>query len=235
MSGQGSSSRLLPRRARLALFGTVAALHAGAFATFGQDTGELVPSPNRAIAVALVMPGRPSQTAQPSTSVRHPVEPSVPSEHSPTVHALPRVVSSAAQPSVSDAPYAVPDSAEHPSSPTEPSQAPSPSGRLAPPQQPTNGGAGGGKTDYGTLVAIELNRLKTYPPAARAARNTGSARFSYSVSHHGRIERFALIGSSGFSVLDDAAARLFAAVRLPPPPGGSFHSTVTINYSLRTP
>ena len=102
----------------------------------------------------------------------------------------------------------------------------------APPQQSAAPSAGGGKPDYGTLVALALDRRKRYPPAARSAHETGSVRFAYVVNAAGRFASARLVQSSGHAALDDAAAQLFDEVRLPPPPAGLFRSVVTIHYAL---
>ncbi|WDF70929.1 TonB family protein [Novosphingobium sp. KACC 22771] len=91
---------------------------------------------------------------------------------------------------------------------------------------------GCGKPDYGTLVALELNRLKRYPATARAAHISGAVTFAYVVDAKGRITRTDLVRSSGYGDIDEAAAALFDAAHLPPPPEGQFRSTVTIRYAL---
>jgi protein TonB len=89
------------------------------------------------------------------------------------------------------------------------------------------------RASYASLLAAELNRHKLYPASARAAGVTGSVGVAFTVGAAGEVVSHAITRSSGSSALDRAVEAMVAAVRAPPPPGGSFHASTTVNFSIQ--
>ncbi|MDK9695781.1 MAG: energy transducer TonB [Siculibacillus sp.] len=85
---------------------------------------------------------------------------------------------------------------------------------------------------YSALVSAELRRHRHYPPAAREAGITGTVTVSFVIGADGRVTSHAIVRSSGHAVLDGAARSMMSALSLPPPPGGSFRSTVPVRFDL---
>ena len=81
-------------------------------------------------------------------------------------------------------------------------------------------------------MVAELNRHKRYPEAARASGAQGVVVVSFVVGPSGRVVSHAVTRSSGQAVLDSAVGQMMAAVRLPPPPGGSFRASAPIRFSF---
>ena len=88
------------------------------------------------------------------------------------------------------------------------------------------------RLNYGAVIAAELNRHKFYPPRARARGETGSVEVSFTVGGAGRIVAHSIYRSSGSSALDGAVHSMMASTHAPPPPGGSFHGSIVINFNL---
>lgn len=96
-----------------------------------------------------------------------------------------------------------------------------------------NGAASAGaRANYGAIVAAELNRHKFYPPAARAAGETGSVGVTFVIGPSGRVVSHAITSSSGSAALDAAVRNMMASAHAPPPPGGSFRGSININFNL---
>jgi protein TonB len=89
------------------------------------------------------------------------------------------------------------------------------------------------RASYASLLSAELNRRKIYPSSARAAGVTGSVGLAFTVGASGEIVSHAITRSSGSAALDGAVEAMIAAVRAPPPPGGSFHASTTVNFSIQ--
>jgi protein TonB len=89
------------------------------------------------------------------------------------------------------------------------------------------------RASYASLLSAELNRHKIYPYAARAAGVAGSVGLAFSVGASGEVVSHAITRSSGSPALDGAVEAMVAAVRAPPPPGGSFHASTTVNFSIQ--
>jgi protein TonB len=89
------------------------------------------------------------------------------------------------------------------------------------------------RASYASLLSAELNRHKIYPSSARAAGVTGSVGVAFTVGASGEIVSHAITRSSGSAALDGAVEAMIAAVRAPPPPGGSFHASTTVNFSIQ--
>ncbi len=93
--------------------------------------------------------------------------------------------------------------------------------------------SGMSRGDYASLLAAEVARHKVYPAAAREAHATGSVSVTFTVGASGRVISHSITRSSGNSSLDGTVHAIMAAVHAPPPPGGIFRSSTTINFSLR--
>ncbi len=75
--------------------------------------------------------------------------------------------------------------------------------------------------DWAARIRARVERRKSYPRAAQAQRLTGTVTLSLSVGADGALLGFAVIKSSGYAVLDEAAlAALRGAGKLPPAPKG---------------
>jgi protein TonB len=89
------------------------------------------------------------------------------------------------------------------------------------------------RASYASLLSAELNRHKIYPSSARAAGVTGSVGVAFTVGASGEVVSHAITRSSGSPALDGAVEAMIAAVRAPPPPGGLFHASTTVNFSIQ--
>jgi periplasmic protein TonB len=85
---------------------------------------------------------------------------------------------------------------------------------------------------YAGLVSAELNRHKIYPPEARAEGAQGRVGVVLSIGSSGTIVSHSITHSSGNRAIDAAVHLMVAASHLPPPPSGTFHGSVGINFSL---
>jgi protein TonB len=102
-------------------------------------------------------------------------------------------------------------------------------------------GAGGGSSEslqaarasYGAILSAEIARHKVYPDAARAVGATGAVGVLLTVGPTGRIVSHSITRSSGNAAIDHEVDAMMDAVQAPSPPGGVFHSGVTIRFSLR--
>ena len=61
---------------------------------------------------------------------------------------------------------------------------------------------------------------------------TGSVGVAFTVGASGRVVSQSITRSSGNSALDGAARAMMSAVHTPPPPGGSFSTSTTIQFNL---
>lgn len=86
---------------------------------------------------------------------------------------------------------------------------------------------------YASLVAGEIRRHRHYPSAAREANVTGVVVVAFTVGPHGTIVAHSIQRSSGQAILDGAVHAMMGAVRLPPPPGGVFRSSVSVRFETR--
>ena len=62
---------------------------------------------------------------------------------------------------------------------------------------------------------------------------TGSVGVAFTVGASGDVISHAITRSSGSAELDGAVEAMMAAVRAPPPPGGVYRASTTVNFSLR--
>lgn len=92
--------------------------------------------------------------------------------------------------------------------------------------------SGASRANYAGLLMAELNRHRFYPSAARAAGVTGSVGVAFTVGPSGRVTSQAITRSSGVAALDAAARTILTSIHAPPPPGGSFYASTSINFHL---
>lgn len=85
---------------------------------------------------------------------------------------------------------------------------------------------------YGALILAQIRANRFYPDAARAQGLKGATRVAFSVGSSGSMTSVTVVGSSGSSILDDAARQIVRSVHVPSPPGGSFSGSTTVNFSL---
>jgi protein TonB len=92
--------------------------------------------------------------------------------------------------------------------------------------------SGAARANYAGLLMAELNRHRFYPGAARAAGVAGSVGVAFTVGPSGRVTSQAITRSSGVAALDAAARTILTFIHAPPPPGGSFYASTSINFHL---
>ncbi len=86
---------------------------------------------------------------------------------------------------------------------------------------------------YASLVAAEIARHKHYPASARERGIAGAVGVAFTVGGSGTIVSHSIVRSSGHGELDAAVHGMMAAVRLPPPPGGVYRSSISVRFDLR--
>ncbi len=101
---------------------------------------------------------------------------------------------------------------------------------------PAPGLNGEAAASWKSEIVMRISSVKEYPEEARAQATSGTATVAFSVDRSGRITSARLVGSSGSSILDQAAvATVHRANPVPPPPagvpGGSF--TIPLHFSVR--
>ena len=92
--------------------------------------------------------------------------------------------------------------------------------------------AGVSRAAYAAQVMGQIQARKFYPLAARAAGTTGVVGFAFAIGRSGAPSRFSVTRSSGSGALDQAARQIVMSLRLPPPPGGSFSASSSLNFRL---
>ena len=78
----------------------------------------------------------------------------------------------------------------------------------------------------------QIQARKFYPAAARASGASGVVGFAFTIGASGAPSRFSVTRSSGAAALDQAARQIVMSLRLPPPPGGSFSASSSLNFRL---
>ncbi len=89
---------------------------------------------------------------------------------------------------------------------------------------------------YRSAWSAGMNWSRHYPEAARARGEQGTVRLALTIGRSGHVVSARLIGSSGSSILDQAAlemARNASGRPLPPEMGSSVSLTVPVRYSIR--
>ena len=87
--------------------------------------------------------------------------------------------------------------------------------------------------DWMKQVARTIAAKQTYPKAAQARGEQGTAKVKIYVAASGAVERAELIAPSGSTTLDREALALPSRTgSVPPPPGGATSVTVPITWKL---
>ena len=89
------------------------------------------------------------------------------------------------------------------------------------------------RATYAGLVASRINAGKFYPSEARRGGITGVVSVKFSIGADGRAFNYSIAGSSGSTILDDAALTIFRSLEVPPPPEKIFSGTINIRYTLQ--
>jgi protein TonB len=87
------------------------------------------------------------------------------------------------------------------------------------------------QASYAGLVSGEIKRHR-YLAAVRAAGITGSVGLTFTIGPAGRVIRQSVTRSSGNGALDGAARAIISAIHPPPPPNGSFSSTIVLKFNM---
>lgn len=88
-------------------------------------------------------------------------------------------------------------------------------------------------------IALQLERHKGYPPAAKSRRQTGVVQLNFAIDRNGRVVQARIVQSSGVAALDQetlATVRRAQPFPAPPPnmPGQTFEFTVPIRFNIRS-
>ena len=125
-----------------------------------------------------------------------------------------------------------PDAAPSPASAALPAVSAPPSQAAPPVQQAPSPEAAGA---WRSALAAWLQKHRTYPDAARRDDAEGRVVVRFTIDGAGLVTAVVLVGSSGSTVLDEAAQTLLRGAHLPPPPAPApDHLSVTlpIRYTL---
>jgi len=87
-------------------------------------------------------------------------------------------------------------------------------------------------------IALQVERHKGYPPAARALHETGTAELAFTIDRTGSLLASRVVRTSGFAALDqETIDTVRRAQPFPPPPpnmpGDRFDFTVPIRFNIR--
>jgi protein TonB len=87
-------------------------------------------------------------------------------------------------------------------------------------------------------IAMQIERHKSYPAAARARRQTGIAQLAFTINRRGMVTASRIVRSSSFAALDQetiATVRRAQPFPAPPPnmPGETFDFTIPIRFNIR--
>jgi len=91
---------------------------------------------------------------------------------------------------------------------------------------------GRSRASYAALVVSQIQAHKFYPRGASSRGEVGIVAFTLAIGPDGSVTRFSVTRSSGSAMLDQTARQIAYAIRLPPPPGGSFVGASKLNFSL---
>ncbi len=86
------------------------------------------------------------------------------------------------------------------------------------------------RADYGARVIAEIRAHKFYPPAALAARETGTVGVQFTIAASGAVASVTITHSSGSSALDSAARAIVVGIHPPPPPGGAYTAATRLEF-----
>ncbi len=86
------------------------------------------------------------------------------------------------------------------------------------------------RASYAALVVAQIQAHRFYPDSARSRGEQGAVGVSFTIGPNGRVGSAAVLRSSGFAELDNAAREILRSISPPPPPGGSFSASTTIRF-----
>jgi protein TonB len=136
-----------------------------------------------------------------------------------------------------------PPEAVAPPPPPEPQAQPAPPSNLPPapattapqrPHEPTPAQVNAWHKGISELI----ERIKAYPPTARARGEKGVVQIAFTIDRHGRVISSSIAHASGFASLDRAAMETIQKAQpFPPPPaimrGEKFTFTVPVSFSIK--
>lgn len=101
----------------------------------------------------------------------------------------------------------------------------------------TNAVAAGPPPDYLGLIRSRLEKVKRYPPAARAAGAEGTVMLGFVLARSGRVVSWRIAGSSGVGELDEEAGEMIGRAGFPPfPPSldqDELHLVIPVEFFLK--
>jgi protein TonB len=88
------------------------------------------------------------------------------------------------------------------------------------------------------MIALQVERNKSYPALARAHHETGTAELAFTINRNGMVTASRVVRTSGFASLDqETIDTVRRAQPFPPPPpnmpGDTFEFTVPIRFNIR--
>jgi protein TonB len=121
-----------------------------------------------------------------------------------------------------------------PKRPVEQSTPPVPQATSPPKPRPTAAQI----ASWHRKIALQVERHKGYPAAARARHETGIAELAFTIDRNGKVVASRVVRSSGFAALDqETIDTVRRAQPFPPPPanmpGETFDFTVPIRFNIR--
>lgn len=126
---------------------------------------------------------------------------------------------------------------QSPKTEAKPQEAPTPPAPVAtapPPPRPSAAQV----ASWHRTIALQLERHKGYPAAARTRHQTGVVQLGFAIDRAGRVVASRIVHSSGVPALDqESLATVKRAQPFPPPPpampGQTFDFTVPIRFNIR--
>ena len=87
-------------------------------------------------------------------------------------------------------------------------------------------------------IALQVERNKSYPAAARTRHETGTAEVAFTIDRQGRVVTSRIVRTSGFPALDQETLDTIKRAQPfpePPPnlPGQTFDFTIPIKFNIR--
>jgi len=137
-------------------------------------------------------------------------------------------------PSQPDADLQLPEQAKPPDQPVEQPQPPVRDATSPPRPRPTAAQV----ASWHRSIALQVERHKGYPAAARARHEMGTAELAFTLDRNGKVLASRVVRTSGFASLDqETIDTVRRAQPFPPPPanmpGDTFDFTVPIRFNIR--
>jgi protein TonB len=127
-----------------------------------------------------------------------------------------------------------PETVTPPDTPVEEPQPAVPQTMAPPPPRPSAAQI----SSWHREIVLRIEREKTYPPAARAAHEVGTAQLAFTIDREGRLLASRILRSSGSGALDQetiATVRRAQPFPAAPPnmPGDTFEFTLPVKFNIR--